>query len=83
MSFRPEKLKINYDANLKNGLSLKAKVLNKIFLGEYTEYYLLSNEIGEFYFLNTNSREEDKKINPGTEINLWIDERDIILLKNN
>ena len=83
MSFRPEKLKINYDTNLKNGLSLKAKVLNKIFLGEYTEYYLLSNEIGEFYFLNTNSREEDKKINPGIEINLWIDERDIILLKNN
>ena len=83
MSFRPEKLKINYDTNLKNGLLLKAKVLNKIFLGEYTEYYLLSNEIGEFYFLNTNSREEDKKINPGIEINLWIDERDIILLKNN
>ena len=83
MSFRPEKLKINYESNLKNGLLLKAKVLNKIFLGEYTEYYLLSNEIGEFYFLNTNSREEDKKINPGIEINLWIDERDIILLKNN
>ncbi len=83
LSFRPEKLKINYDTNLKNGLLLKAKVLNKIFLGEYTEYYLLSNEIGEFYFLNTNSREEDKKINPGIEINLWIDERDIILLKNN
>jgi spermidine/putrescine transport system ATP-binding protein len=83
MSFRPEKLKINYDANLKNGLLIKSKVLNKIFLGEYTEYYLLSNEIGEFYFLNTNSREEDKKINPGTEINLFIDERDIILLKNN
>ena len=80
MSFRPE---INYESNLKNGLLLKAKVLNKIFLGEYTEYYLLSNEIGEFYFLNTNSREEDKKINPGIEINLWIDERDIILLKNN
>src|SRR6056300_100056 len=83
MSFRPEKLKINYDANLKNGLLIKSKVLNKIFLGEYTEYYLLSNEIGEFYFLNTNSREEDKKINPNTEINLWIDADDIILLKNN
>ena len=83
MSFRPEKLKINYDVSLKNGLLLKSKVLNKIFLGEYTEYYLSNNEIGEFYFLNTNSREEDKKINPGTEINLWIDAGDIILLKNN
>jgi spermidine/putrescine transport system ATP-binding protein len=83
MSFRPEKLKINNNTNKTNGLKINSKVLNKIFLGEYTEYYLSNEKIGDFYFLNTNSREEDKIINPGSVIDLWIDEKDIILLKNN
>ena len=86
MCVRPEQIVLsrqNHGQTDGNTLSVPAQILNRIFLGEHTEYLLRSEQLGEFLAMTPRQTElNEKPFEPGEQVQAaW--SRDAALILSN